>query len=131
MSGQGLELKIPPPAVGLLVAGGALLLTSAVAFTYLGVTQTNRHKPWVLRMQREHEEIGEAFGSDPVAAARFGLYTAVIWLAALAGFAVLTFTVGWKWSWLALLGGILLMLITMARTMFRSRPSDRHRPIQH
>ncbi|GAB4052772.1 permease prefix domain 1-containing protein [Catellatospora paridis] len=120
----------PQWPVGLLVAAGVLLIAAAVAFTYLGVTQTNRHKPWVVRMQREHQEIGDVFAGDPAAAARFGIYTAAIWLAALGGFVVLTFTVGWAWSWLALLGGLLAMLLIMARTMFRPHGSDPHSPAQ-
>jgi 4-hydroxybenzoate polyprenyltransferase len=82
-------------------------------------------------MQREHQEIGDGFAVDQAAAARFGLYTAAIWLAAFAGFAVLTFSIGWKWSGLALLGGLLAMLITVARTMVRPRVSDPHRLAGH
>lgn len=118
----------PEWPVGLLVTAGVLLIASAVAFTYLGVTQTNRHKPWVVRMQREHQELGDVFAGDPAAAARFGIYTAAIWIAALAGFVVLTFTVGWAWSWLALLAGLLVMLLLLARTMFRPHGSDPHSP---
>jgi hypothetical protein len=122
LAGAGCVAAASPDwTMGWLVAGGVMLIASAAAFTYLGVTQTNRHKPWVVRMQHEHEhELVDVFAGDPAAAARFGMYTAAIWLSALAGFAVLTFTVGWAWSWLSLLGGLLLMLITMARTMFRS-----------
>ncbi len=128
LTGAGcVAAAVPDWPVGLVVAGGVLLIASVVVFTYLGVTQTNRHKPWVVRMQREHQEIGDVFLGDPAAAARFGIYTVVIWLAAFAGFAVLGFAVGWAWSWLALLGGALAMLITMARTMFRPRGSDAHK----
>ncbi|GHJ48927.1 hypothetical protein Cs7R123_62690 [Catellatospora sp. TT07R-123] len=125
LAGAGCAAAAGPQwPVGPLVAGGVLLVVSAVAFTWLGVTQTNRHKPWVVRMQREHQQVHEAFAGDPAAAARFGIYTATIWIAALGGFAVLTLTAGWRWSWLALLGGLLLMMLTMARTIFRSRSSD-------
>ncbi|MBV1850036.1 permease prefix domain 1-containing protein [Catellatospora tritici] len=110
----------PEWAVGPLVAGGVLLVVAAVAFTWLGVTQTNRHKPWVVRMQREHGEL-EPFAGDPAAAARFGIYSATIWLAALGGFVVLTLAVGWAWSWLALLGGLLAMMLLLARTLFKPR----------
>ncbi|MEV0458170.1 permease prefix domain 1-containing protein [Catellatospora methionotrophica] len=113
--------------VGLLVTGGVLLLVAAVAFTWLGVTQTNRHKPWMVRLQREHQQIGDVFAGDPAAAARFGIYTVAIWLAAIAGFVVLTVTVGWAWSWLALVGGVLAMFVVMARSMFRPRGTDAHR----
>jgi hypothetical protein len=117
--------------LGWLILSGLLVVAAIAELSYLGATQTNRHKPWVVRMQREHQDIGDVFVNDPVAAARFGIYVAVIWLAALAGFAVLTFTVGWAWSWLALLGGTLAMLVTIARTMFRPRVSNPHRPVQH
>ena len=81
LAGAGCVAAADPDwPVGLLVAGGVLLVASAVAFTYLGVTQTNRHKPWMVRMQREHQEIGDLFAGDPAAAARFGIYTVVIWL---------------------------------------------------
>lgn len=120
----------PEWPVGLLVAAGVLLIACAVAFTYLGVTQTNRHKPWMVRLQREHQEMADVFAGDPAAAARFGIYTAAIWIAALAGFIVLTLTAGWAWSWLALLGGTLAMLLIMARTMFRPRGLQPQSPAQ-
>jgi len=107
-----------------LIAGGLALAASIVAFTYLGATQTNRHKPWVVRLEAQHQEIGDRFTQDPAAAARFGLYTAAIWLIALAAFVVLGFTVGWAWSWLALLAGLVVMMITLARTLFAPGWSD-------
>lgn len=132
LAGAGCVAAASPDwTIGWLVAGGVLVIASAVAFTYLGVTQTNRHKPWVVRMQHQHHhQLNDVFDGDPAAAARFGMYTAAIWLAALAGFAVLTFTVGWAWSWLALLGGLLLMLITMARTMFRPHGPNPNQTVQ-
>ncbi|MDI1462894.1 permease prefix domain 1-containing protein [Catellatospora sp. KI3] len=122
LAGAGIVATAYPEwPVGPLVAAGVLLVVAAVAFTWLGVTQTNRHKPWVVRMQREHHELGDPFAGDPAAAARFGIYTAAIWIAALGGFVLLTLTAGWAWSWLALLGGLLAMLVLMARTLFRPR----------
>ena len=58
-------------AAAIAVAGGVLVIASAVAFTYLGVTQTNRHKPGLVRMEHEHG-LGDVFVGDPAAAARFG-----------------------------------------------------------
>ena len=101
-----------------LAAGGLMVLAAVVAFTYLGVTQTNRHKPWVVRMQTEHAEVGDRFAKDPAAAARFGIYTVTTWLVAFAAFGVLSFTVGWAWSWLALLAGVAAMMLTLARMLF-------------
>jgi hypothetical protein len=110
-----------------LVGGGLGILLSIVGFTYLGATQTNRHKTWVVRMQAEHYAVGERFTEDPAAAARFGLYTLTIWLIALAGFGVLTYTVGWAWSWLALLAGVVVMMLTLARMLFAPAPAERRR----
>jgi hypothetical protein len=107
-----------------LVGGGLAVLVSIVGFTYLGATQTNRHKPWVVRLHAAQREVGDRFTQDPAAAARFGLYTVTIWLIALAAFAVLSFTVGWAWSWLALLAGVVAMMITLARTLFTPTTMD-------
>ena len=98
-------------AVPLLVAGGAWL-------AYLFATQTNRHKPWVLELQREHAQAGNRFEEDPATAARFGIYTAAIWVVAFVAFLVLGFTAGWAWSLLALVGGFVLMMILLARMLF-------------
>ena len=81
----------------------------------LGATKTNRHKPWVLAQSADFED---RFSTDPAAAARFGIYTAVLWTAAFALFIVLSFTVGWAWSWLALVVGFLVMLVILARMLF-------------
>ena len=104
-----------------LFVGAPAVVAAVVLFTYLGGTQTNRHKPWVLRMADTHRDFSDRFTEDPAAAARFGLYTATIWLIAIAAFAVLGFTVGWAWSWLALLGGVAVMLVLLARMQFGQR----------
>ncbi|GAB3328488.1 hypothetical protein RMN56_29110 [Micromonospora halotolerans] len=89
--------------------------------TYLGVTQTNRHKPRVLQQHASHHEVGDRFTNDAAAAARFGLYTLTLWLIAIAALAVLGFTVGWAWSWLALVGGFTAMMLVLARMLFAPR----------
>lgn len=122
----GLALGIPEVSVPWLVGGGLAVVASIVVFSYLGATQTNRHKPWVVHLHAQYHEVGDRFSHDPAAAARFGLYTAVIWLLAVAGFMVLGFTVGWRWSWLALLAGIVAMMLTLARTLFEPGKSDTH-----
>jgi len=101
-----------------LLAGIVLCLASIVGFTYLLATQTNRHKPWVVREMARHEHAADGFERDPAAAARFGIYTVSIWLVALTGFAVIGFTIGWAWSWLALLAGMVAMMLTLARMLF-------------
>jgi hypothetical protein len=100
------------------VVGAALLVSSIVIFTYLGATQTNRHKPWVVREMARHERAADRFERDPAAAARFGIYTVSIWIVALAVFLVVGFTLSWLWAPLALLGGAVVMLLTLARMLF-------------
>jgi hypothetical protein len=109
---------LPDRKLPWLVAGGLAIVISVVWFTYLGVTQTNRHKPWVVRLQNEHAQAGDRFSRDPVAAARFGIYTVVIWIVALAAFVALTVAFGWAWSWLALVGGLVGFFVTLARMLF-------------
>jgi hypothetical protein len=101
-----------------LVVGAVLALLSTVGLTYLGTTQTNRHKPWVVREMRRHEEASNRFEQDPAAAARFGIYTVVIWIVATTAFVVLGVAVSWAWSWLSLLGGVVAMMLTLARMLF-------------
>jgi hypothetical protein len=105
-----------------LVAGGLTTLVSIVAFTYLGVTQTNRHKPWVVHMQAEHARVGDRFTNDPAAAARVGIYTLVIWIVAVVGFVALSLAVSWKWSWLALVAGLMVFMLMLARMLFGPEP---------
>jgi hypothetical protein len=102
------------------VAGGVLVLASVVTFVYLGVTQTNRHKPWVMRMQADLPQIVDRFTTDPMAAARFGMYAGTIWVLALGVFVVLGFTVSWAWSWLALLGALVATMLMLSRMLFTS-----------
>jgi hypothetical protein len=123
--GVGVGLILAGLGVGWLVVQGvdaAWLVLAAAAvvggialLSYLGATKTNRHKPWVLQQSADFED---RFSTDPAAAARFGIYTAVLWTAAFALFIVLSFTVGWAWSWLALVVGFLVMLVILARMLF-------------
>jgi hypothetical protein len=111
-------MYVPDAKLPWLVGGGIAVLLSIVAFTYLGVTQTNRHKPWAVRMQIEHAEVADRFTRDPAAAARFGIYTVVIWIVAIVGFVALSFAIGWAWSWLALVAGLVVFMVMLARMLF-------------
>ncbi|TCB96817.1 hypothetical protein E0H26_14485 [Micromonospora zingiberis] len=111
-----------------LPVGAVAVVAAVVLFAYLGGTQTNRHKPWMLRLAANHHDIANRFTEDPASAARFGLYTATIWLVAIAAFAVLSVTVGWAWSWLALLGAIVVMLVLLARMQFPHHPPPQPPP---
>ena len=102
---------------GLLAAAVILALAGAMGLIALGVTQTNRLKPWAIAQARQYE--GEdRFSQDPAAAARFGLYTVVIWVLAIAAFVLLSITVGFVWSWLALVGGFVIFFLVLSRMLF-------------
>ena len=113
-------LHLRDGAVGWIVAGATPFIVGAALLSYLLATQTNRHKQWVMRMAEEHAAIGNRFAEDPSAAARFGIYTVVTWLLALVAFVLLTLTVGWLWSWLAIIAGGVAMMILVARMLFVS-----------
>jgi MFS family permease len=104
-------------SIGLIATGIVLVLASVIAFIALGVTQTNRLKPWALAQNRQYE-IEDRFTQDPVAAARFGIYTVIIWIVAIALFIVLSIMVGFVWSWLALVAGLVIFFLVLTRMLF-------------
>ncbi|PYI64882.1 hypothetical protein CVV68_20560 [Arthrobacter livingstonensis] len=107
---------------GVMAAGIFVVLGSVVGFIKLGISQTNRKKPWVRAVQRDF--LGQdRFSQDPASAARFGIYTGVIWIVGFALFVVLSFTVGIAWSWLALLAALAATLVVLARMLF---PANAH-----
>lgn len=124
-------------AFGGLVALGALpvwavvfaalgIVAGTVLFTFLGATQTNRKKPWARAAARQYQ-VQDRFAQDPVAAARFGIYTVVLWLLAFAAFVVLSMTVGFLWSWLALLAGLAGFMVLLARMLFPDGRAEVHK----
>jgi hypothetical protein len=108
-----------------LIAGVILSLAAILGFTALGVTQTNVNKPWVTALQKQTPE--DRFSQDPVAAGRFGLYTVVIWVLAFALFGILSATIGFIWSWLAILGGFVVFFLVLARMLFpaETKPAEK------
>lgn len=107
--------------VWLVVVAALLFVASIGVFSWLAATQTNRKKAWV-RTSWDHD-VSNRFEDEPETAARFGIYTAVIWIVTFAVIAVLIFTVGWWWGLLALVGGFALMMIVLARMMFGAKKS--------
>lgn len=103
--------------IWLLIVAVPLAIVSLLLLVWLGVTKTNRQKQWVVAAQRQ--AVGEdRFSQDPAAAARFGIYTVIIWVLAFAAFVVLSFTVGFAWSWIALLAGLAVFFFVLARMLF-------------
>lgn len=117
---------------GLLVAVGALpvwaivfaalgVIAAIILFAFLAASQTNRHKAWVRQAQHEAAHVGNRFEQEPETAARFGIYTVVIWLVTFAVIALLVFTVGWWWAPLAFAAGFAVMMLVLARMLFAPR----------
>jgi hypothetical protein len=104
-------------ALGLIAAGIILALAGTMSMIGLGVTQTNRMKPWALAQARQYEA-EDRFSQDPAAAARFGMFTVVIWILAITAFIVLSITVGFLWSWLAIVGGFVVFFLVLAKMLF-------------
>jgi hypothetical protein len=100
-----------------LAVGAVLAVAATAGLVTLGVTQTNRTKAWV----REVAAVApDRFSQDPVAAARFGLYSGALWLAALAAVVVVGVTVGWVWAWVPVLAALLVEMVLVARMLFRA-----------
>ncbi|HEY5221832.1 MAG TPA: hypothetical protein VIJ18_02115 [Microbacteriaceae bacterium] len=105
----------------LLITAVVIVVAAIIGFIWLGTTQTNRTKPWARDVARA-QQIDDRFSQDPAAAARFGIYAGIIMLLSLAAFVVLTITIGFVWSWLALLIGIVVLMFVLARMLF---PADK------
>ena len=101
--------------VGLLEAAILLAVASVAGLVGLGVSQTNRTKAWARSASARPED---RFSRDPAAAARFGLYAAVLWLLATVAVVVVGLTAGWLWSWTPPFAAILLTLVLLARMDF-------------
>jgi len=106
----------------------ALTVSSILVFTYLGVTQTNRKKRWVRELgdawMEEHQghQGADRFSEDPVAAARFGIYSGALWIVAIGAFIALWILYGFTWSWLALFGALVVEMLLLARMLFPAGP---------
>lgn len=98
------------------------VIGSIILFAFLGASQTNRHKAWV-RNSHYSQEVSNRFEDEPETAARFGVYTAAIWIVTFAVIVVLVFTVGWWWAPLAFLGGLAAMMLLLGRMMYGPKKS--------
>ena len=100
------------------------VISSIILFAFLAASQTNRHKAWVRQAQRDASQVGNRFEQEPETAARFGIYTAVIWTIAFVAIPIIGFTAGWIWAPLAFIGGFAAMMLLLARMMFGPRKTS-------
>lgn len=108
-------------AVALAVAGGVLALASIGLFSWLGATQTNRHKAWVRDLGANYSAHQGGEWNDPQAAARFGMYTGAIWVAGIGAAVALAIIFAWWWALVVLGVCIVLTMIVQASMMFRPK----------
>ncbi|MFJ3405464.1 permease prefix domain 1-containing protein [Promicromonospora sp. NPDC090134] len=109
---------------GWLVLDGLVLVAGVVLLSWLAATTTNRKKQWALAEESVHAQAGNRFDRDPAAAARFGIYTVVVW--SLTGVAVLVVgtTVSWSWVWLPGVLGWVVFMLMLATMLFGARHED-------
>ena len=103
--------------------GAALVVGGAAWLSWLGATQTNRKKAWVRDAARAYAGM-DRFSRDPAVAARFGLYTVVIWLVAGAAAVVVGVTAGRWWAALPLVAGFAVMMLVQARMQFGAETTN-------
>jgi hypothetical protein len=97
-----------PENAGIVSALGSLIpfvLPGAALFTLLVLSEKNRKKPWVRRMEEEQSRIYDV---------RFGLVTGALWLAAAAIFCALTALTGIAYSWITFIAAAAAQLLIMS-----------------
>lgn len=107
------------PAI--LAVGIVAVVAGVVLFAWLGATQTNRRKLWALEEERRGTEAGNRFERDPAAAARFGIYTAVVWGLTGATVLIVGMTAGWYWVWLPGVVGWAVFMLMLATMLFGTK----------
>jgi hypothetical protein len=94
---------VPEPDGRVIAALGTLLpfaLPSLALLVFLGLTETNRLKPWA--RARQEDELQKSLGlyADPSVSAQFGMYSGGLWILATALFALFGFIAGFQYSWI-------------------------------
>lgn len=125
----------PWPLWAWLVGGGVLTVAGIGVLAGLGATQTNRHKPWVRDAEQTWTggdgsakvHTGNRFERDPNAAARFGIYTAVLWILAVTAGVLLGIFAGWWWSALPVVAALAAMLLLVTQMLFKPERAEHQR----
>lgn len=90
------------------------VLPSVALGVFLVLTEQDRRKPWVRELAKEQMQREMERFASPAQVERFGLITGAVWIAAIAVFILLTIQVGILYSWLALVGALVLQMLVLA-----------------
>jgi MFS family permease len=112
-----------------IVGGIGTLLVFTLPGIALGIflvlTEKDRRKPWMKKLIEESERQARNPFGNPLAETRFGLISGALWIAAVAGFILLTLTVGIKFSWLSIAAALVVQMVVMAVMMNRGKEAGR------
>jgi len=123
----------PWPLWAWLVVGGVLAVAGIGVLAGLGATQTNRAKSWTREMEQAWMKgvaakgegapswaggAGNRFERDPNAAARFGIYTMLLWVVGTVVAVILGIFVGWGWAALPWVAAFVAMMLLLTRMLF-------------
>ncbi|MDR1651231.1 MAG: permease prefix domain 1-containing protein [Synergistaceae bacterium] len=90
------------------------VLPSAAFGAFLVLTETDRSKPWVTALRKEalerENELFESLSQER----RFELLSGALWIAAAAGFVLLTMTLGIKFSWLSAVAAVVCQMLLVS-----------------
>jgi hypothetical protein len=106
-----------PENTGFISAIGTtipFILPSFALLVFLALTEKDRRKPWVIEQAKKYTEREAEYFANPAQAARFGILSAAVWIAAIAGFVVLAMTVGIRFSWLAVVAALVVQMLMLA-----------------
>lgn len=89
-------------------------LPSLALGIFLILTEKDRSKPWVTELRKKAMAREMERFASPAHEERFGLVSGALWIAAIAVFVLLTIIVGIKFSWLAIVAGLIGQMIVLA-----------------
>jgi MFS family permease len=106
----------------------ALLLPAICALVFLGLTESDRQKPWlraIVEREREESLQNHAEIVNPVKAAKFGVTSVALWILAVGVFLTIGFAIGWQYAWLAFVFALALQMF-MVTTIFEKKNYKSH-----
>lgn len=90
------------------------VLPSVALGVFLILTEPDRRKPWVRELEKEQIKREMERFASPAQAERFGLISGAVWITAITVFIILTIQIGFLYSWLAFVGGLVIQMLVLA-----------------